>query len=95
MQITEDVVDYVAGLARIRFNKDETLRYTHDLQNIIAYFDKLNELDTDDIKAESETFGHVNVFRDDETEACFSRDDILRNVPVHDDEYIIVPNIAD
>jgi aspartyl-tRNA(Asn)/glutamyl-tRNA(Gln) amidotransferase subunit C len=95
MEITEKEVIYVASLARIRFNSEEILRFTGELKNIITYFDKLNELDTNNIEAKSEVFDFSNIFREDRIEASMPREDILFNVPAHDEEYIIVPNAVD
>jgi aspartyl-tRNA(Asn)/glutamyl-tRNA(Gln) amidotransferase subunit C len=95
MKISKNDVDHVASLARIKFDLEETARFADDLQDIITYFDKLNELDTDIVSADAGMSGISNVFRLDETKAGLSREDLLMNVPTHDDEFIIVPNTVD
>jgi aspartyl-tRNA(Asn)/glutamyl-tRNA(Gln) amidotransferase subunit C len=95
MKITEKEVGYVAGLARIRFDRNEMIGFTEDLQNIISYFDKLNELDTDKVESKDILCDSANVFREDIVEPSIPREDILGNVPTHDGEYLIVPNTID
>jgi aspartyl-tRNA(Asn)/glutamyl-tRNA(Gln) amidotransferase subunit C len=95
MKITKNDVDHIASLARIKFDIIETARFADDLQDIITYFDKLSELETDNVGTDFGMTGISNVFRLDETKAGLSREDLLMNVPTHDDEFVIVPNTVD
>lgn len=95
MEITEKDVLYVAKSARIEFRPDEVKKFTTDFKNIIKYFDKLNELDTDCVDAKSEVFDYLNVFREDEVKPSIPKEDVVRNSPTHDDTYIFVPNVVE
>ena len=66
MAITMKDVEYVAKLARMELTKEEKKMYSKQLGDILNYINKLNELDTSDIKPTSHVVSISNVFREDE-----------------------------
>ena len=88
-------VGYVAQLARLRLTKEETSQFQEQLDHILAYVGKLDELDVDGVEPMAHAIDMTNVFRDDEPGPCMEREDLLKNAPRHANEQILVPRILE
>ena len=95
MKITEEMVDYVSILARLKLPQDEKTRMTGELEQILAYMDVLNGLDTADIEPMSHIFPLKNVLRPDEVVPSEDRAVLLANAPVPDEEAFLVPKTVE
>ena len=95
MQITPDLIKYLESLARITLTEDEEKKVGGELQDILTYIDKLNELDTDGIEAMSHAFPLVNVLREDVVKPSMTPDAIVANAPESQDGAFIVPKTVD
>ncbi|RPI67050.1 MAG: Asp-tRNA(Asn)/Glu-tRNA(Gln) amidotransferase subunit GatC, partial [Ignavibacteriales bacterium] len=60
---------------------------------ILAYVDKLNEADTENVEPLSYPVEGSNIFREDELKPSVSRDEALKNAPDQDDEFFKVPKV--
>ncbi len=89
---TEDV-KYIAKLANLRFEESELESFTHKFNEILAYVEKLNEIDTSEIEPLEYPIDNKNVFREDEQKQSISRDEALKNAPETDNEYFLVPKV--
>ncbi len=95
MGIDEKVVDYVAQLSRIRLEGPEKQRLAEQLGRIVAYVEKLKELDTDDVEPLAHPLETTNVFRDDKEKESLSVDEALRNAPDKGNGFFQVPAVID
>ena len=95
MQITPDLIQYLETLARITLTEDEEKKIGGELQDILTYIDKLNELDTEGVEAMSHCFPLNNVFRADEVKASMSPDEIVANAPESQDGAFVVPKTVE
>ncbi|MEZ3421523.1 MAG: Asp-tRNA(Asn)/Glu-tRNA(Gln) amidotransferase subunit GatC [Eubacterium sp.] len=95
MQITPDLIKYLESLARITLTEDEEKKVGGELQDILTYIDKLNELDTDGIEAMSHAFPLVNVLREDVVKPSMTSDAIVANAPESQDGAFVVPKTVD
>ena len=93
--ITREDVEYVAGLAQLTLDEAAKERLVGELNNILSYMDKLNELDTSDIEPMMHALPMTNVFRDDVVGESLSREAALMNAPKTDGEYFLVPRILE
>ncbi|MCK5087603.1 MAG: Asp-tRNA(Asn)/Glu-tRNA(Gln) amidotransferase subunit GatC [Melioribacteraceae bacterium] len=93
MSVTKKDVEHIAKLARLEFNDEEINDYTQQLNKILEYVDKLNELDTENVEPLSHPVEGSNVFREDELKPSVSRDDALVNAPDKTDEFFKVPKV--
>jgi aspartyl-tRNA(Asn)/glutamyl-tRNA(Gln) amidotransferase subunit C len=93
MEVNEALVDKVAHLARLKFDDSEKESIKKDLQNMIAFADKLNELNLDGVEPMIHMSDEVNVLRDDVVQGSVSREDALKNAPEHDDNFFKVPKV--
>ncbi|MDK2933193.1 MAG: aspartyl-tRNA(Asn)/glutamyl-tRNA(Gln) amidotransferase subunit [Clostridiales bacterium] len=66
MKITREQVEHVANLARLNLTEEEKERLTSEMESIIAFADKLNELDTSEVEPTAHAIPIQNVFREDE-----------------------------
>ena len=95
MKITEEMVDYVSVLSRLKLPQEEKTRMTAELQQIVSYMDVLNTLDTADVEPMSHVFPVKNVLREDEVQPSFDRAELLKNAPVPDEEAFLVPKTVE
>ena len=95
MKITEEMVDYVSLLARLKLPQEEKKRMTGELEQILAYMDVLNGLDTADIEPMSHIFPLKNVLRPDEVVPSEDRAVLLANAPVPDEAAFLVPKTVE
>ncbi|MCI8804730.1 MAG: Asp-tRNA(Asn)/Glu-tRNA(Gln) amidotransferase subunit GatC [Clostridiales bacterium] len=95
MQINNELITYLEDLSRLTLSKEEEEKAKVDLEKILNYIDKLNELDTTDVEAISHPFAFTNNFRDDVTVDSTDRDIILANAPMKKDGCFKVPKTVD
>ncbi|MCL6098325.1 MAG: Asp-tRNA(Asn)/Glu-tRNA(Gln) amidotransferase subunit GatC [Bacteroidetes bacterium] len=93
MAVTKKDVEYIAALARLKFNDAELENYTHQLNDILKYVEKLNELNTDDVEPLSHPVENANVFREDKLKPSISTEEALKNAPNRTDEFFKVPKV--
>ena len=95
MKITKETVENVAELARLSLPEEAIERFTHELGDILAYVDKLSELDTENIRPTQHVLNIKNVFRKDEAEESYDREKILENAPDAEDGCFRVPKVVE
>ena len=95
MKISRDEVKHVANLARLRFDEGELEKFTDQLNVILTYIDKLNELDTSEVEPTYHVLDLVNVFREDQVQPSLPREAALANAPEHADGFFQVPRIIE
>jgi aspartyl-tRNA(Asn)/glutamyl-tRNA(Gln) amidotransferase subunit C len=95
MKITIDMVEHVAGLARLSFESEEKELFTRQLDAILSYVDKLNELDTTGVEPTSHVLPIKNVFKDDSPRPSLTPDEALSNAPERSGDFYRVPKIIE
>ncbi len=93
MGINDELVDKLALLSRLQFNEAEKGSIKHDLEKMIHFVDKLNELDTTGIEPLMHISSNVNMLRDDEVIQGCNREEALLNSPVIDEHFFKVPKV--
>jgi aspartyl-tRNA(Asn)/glutamyl-tRNA(Gln) amidotransferase subunit C len=88
-------IDHIASLARLSLSEAEKELFGSQLESILSYMDKLNELDTGDIQPTSHVLALVNVTREDSTTRCLDREDALANAPDKTEKFYRVPKIIE
>jgi aspartyl-tRNA(Asn)/glutamyl-tRNA(Gln) amidotransferase subunit C len=81
MKVDIAEVEHVALLARLRLSAEEKQLFTGQLNAILHYMEKLNELDTGGVEATFHVVPHHNVMRGDEVRGSFSAEVSLENAP--------------
>ena len=95
MKINDEIVKYVAALAKLELTEEEKEEAKKDLGNILGYMNTMNELDTDDIEPMSHAFPLHNVFREDVVVNKDDRENLLKNAPVQKDGSFVVPKTVE
>ncbi len=93
MKITREDVEHVAHLARLALSDREIEEFTGQLDAILAYVDKLNELETDDVEPTAHVIPMGNVIREDAVDDGLAIEDVLGNAPGRQDRFFRVPRI--
>ncbi len=93
MKITRKEIEHVANLARLTLADTELDTMTGQLGNILSYVEKLEELDTSDVKPTTHVFSVSNAFREDIVLESLSQNESLTNAPQQDGESFQVPRI--
>lgn len=88
-------LQHVVNLARINLSPEEEARIRPQMQEILKYVDKLNELNINKIEPTAHAVPLTNVMRSDEVQSSLSRDDALRNAPRQADGLFVVPKIVE
>ncbi|MDP4596370.1 MAG: Asp-tRNA(Asn)/Glu-tRNA(Gln) amidotransferase subunit GatC [Crocinitomicaceae bacterium] len=95
MEINEALLDHIANLSKLSFEGSEKEAIRQDLQRMIAFVDKLSELDTTGVEPLIFMSNEVNRLRDDNTEQSVSHEEALRNAPKKDSDYFRIPKVLD
>lgn len=96
MRITREVIDHVATLARLRFGEDELERFIPQLNEILEYVEKLNQLETTGVEPTSHMFFSRTPMREDKVrETSSPTDKLLENAPQRKDNFFIVPRVIE
>lgn len=88
-------IEHLARLARLSLREEEKELFVGQLDSVLTYMEKLNELDTGKIEPTSHVISLSNVTREDMPEASLSREDALANAPGHTDKFYRVPRIIE
>lgn len=95
MSLTHEQVDHIARLARLELSREERERYRQQLSAILDYFQRLQELDTDDIPPTSRVVESEGRLRPDEPQPSLPRQDLLTNAPQVENDQFRVPPILE
>ncbi len=93
MEVNDELVNNIAKLARLEFKDDEKEEIKLDMQKMIAFIEKLNELDTTGIEPLLHMSENVNVLREDEVKGSITREEAFLNAPNHDEQFYKVPKV--
>lgn len=95
MKITKAEVEHVALLARLELTGQEAETFTDQMDAILAYVDKLNELDTDGIIPTAYAVPMENAFRADEITPSIGIENALGNAPKRAESFFRVPKVIE
>ncbi|KLU56572.1 glutamyl-tRNA amidotransferase [Paenibacillus sp. VT-400] len=95
MSISNNDVQHVAKLARLNLTAEEEQTLTGQLNAILKYAEKLNELDTEDIEPTTHVLHVSNVMREDETKESLSIEQVMSNAPEEEDGQFKVPAVME
>lgn len=94
MKISPEKALSIAGLSRLEITPEQAATMAAQMDDILGYMDKLNELDTASVEPMYSPVDQGGVMRADEVRKDYARADILKNAPETDGEYFIVPRIV-
>jgi aspartyl-tRNA(Asn)/glutamyl-tRNA(Gln) amidotransferase subunit C len=95
LKLSAQEVEYVAHLARLEITPAEKEKFTAQLNDILLYIDKLNELNTKGVEPMSHAIGVTNAFREDKILDSIGTEKTLANAPDARGEFFRVPKVID
>jgi aspartyl-tRNA(Asn)/glutamyl-tRNA(Gln) amidotransferase subunit C len=93
MAVTVKEVEHVAKLAKLSFSAEEKEKLTAEMNEILAYMEQLNSLDTSTVEPLAHVISLGNVFREDILRPCLSQEEALKNAPSRTDKFFKVPKV--
>lgn len=104
--VTEKDVNYVADLAHLELTADERGRMLTDLNAILGYIDRLNELDTTNVEPMAQVASRygagvdgngsfADAMREDELRPSLPHEEAMKNAPVTDGVFFKVPKVIE
>ena len=93
MEVTDQLIDNLADLSRLRFNDKERAEIKQDLQKMISFVEKLNEVDTSGVEPLLHMSEVTNVYRQDVVQGSMPKAEALNNAPAADSNYFKVPKV--
>ena len=95
MSLTPEDVRHIARLARVGLSDDEVLRFQSQLSQILDYFARLQEVDTENVPPTAQTLAMHNVMREDEPQPSIDKEEVLANAPQREDDHFRVRAILE
>lgn len=95
MKIDTETVDKIAHLARLEFENESKAQIINDMNNMLSFIEKLNELDTTNVESLIYMSNEVNVLREDDVRHDISQQEALKNAPKKDSDYFKVPKVIE
>ena len=93
MEIKKEDIKHIANLSMLNLSDEEIEKYTKDMEQIVNFANKVNEIDTS--STEISAFSNVNIFRKDEVRKSLCRELLLSNAPSSNGEAYSIPNVMD
>jgi aspartyl-tRNA(Asn)/glutamyl-tRNA(Gln) amidotransferase subunit C len=95
MNIDNKTVDHLAHLARLEFENESKVAIINDLNRILSFVEKLNEIDTNDVEPLIYMTEETNILRTDEVSQTITHAEALKNAPKKDSDYFRVPKFVE
>ena len=95
MNIDKETVEKVAHLARLELAEDEKEKMIADMNKILGFMDKLNEIDTSGIEPLVYMTNEINTVREDVIKQEVTHEEALLNAPKHDKDFFLVAKVIE
>lgn len=94
-QIDIKTVDEIAHLARLEFDEKSKAEILNDMNRMLGFIDKLNEINTDGVEPLIYMTSERNVLREDIAQKTITQKEALKNAPKKDSDYFKAPKVID
>ena len=96
MAVTRKEVEHIAKLAKLKFSEEEKVKLQGEMNKVLDYIDTLNEIPDLDKTPPLENINDTeNVFREDVSEVCLTKEEALKNAPEKTENFFKVPKVLD
>jgi aspartyl-tRNA(Asn)/glutamyl-tRNA(Gln) amidotransferase subunit C len=95
MEVNDELIENLSNLSRLHFDDAEKEEIKKDLQRMITFVEKLNELDTEGVEPLIHMSETMNFLREDILQGSIGREEALKNAPSTDGIYFKVPKVID
>ena len=94
MEVNDALIEHLCRLANLEFDESGKREIKADLEKMIGFVEKLNEVDTSGIEPLLYMGEETDVLREDHFEPSINRSEALRNAPLADEQYFKVPLVV-
>lgn len=95
MKIDQQTLEKIAHLARLKFNPEDSKEMIGEMEKILTWVEKLDELDTGNVAPLTHMSAEINRYRDDEVKNELPHDKALKNAPSADEDFFRVPKVIE
>jgi len=95
MQIDKDTVAKIAHLARLEVSEQQSVELVGDMNKILDFMAKLNEVDTSNVEPLIYMTNEVNTLREDVVKQEITHEEALSNAPEQDGKHFLVPKVIE
>ena len=92
--LSKKEVEHIAWLAHIKLSDEEKALFTEQFNDILEYFNKIDELDTEAVEPTYHVLDLENVSRKDEVIPSLPTKEALKKVPKKEKKFIKAPRIV-
>jgi len=93
-RISKKEVEHIAWLARIELSEEEKALFTEQFNQILDYFEKIDQVETEEVPPTYHVLDLVNVYREDEVLSSLSIEEALKNAPKKEKQFLKAPRIV-
>jgi len=93
MSINKETLEKIAHLARLEFDEKSEEKMLKDMNNMLSFVEKLQELDTENVEPLQAMSFEINQMREDKVTGQMTREEGLKNAPKKDQAYFRVPKV--
>jgi aspartyl-tRNA(Asn)/glutamyl-tRNA(Gln) amidotransferase subunit C len=95
LKIDKETLDKLAHLARLEYDAKDSDKMLGDLNNMVAFVEKLREVNTDGVEPLTTMSHEINAFREDEVKGQLPKGEVLSNSPKKDPLFFRVPKVLE
>ena len=95
MSVSKEDVKHIAKLSKLNLTEKELEKYTNELSSIVDFANELSNISVEGIKPTAHILDIKNVFRKDEVQPSYDREEILKNAPSKDAGCVSVPKVVE
>lgn len=95
MTLDEEALNKIAHLARLEIRESERKKMLADMNNMVAFVEKLKEVDTTGVEPLTTMTHEVNATREDVVKSLLNKEEALKLAPNHDADFFRVPKVLE
>ena len=95
MKVDKELVKYIAHLSRIKLTEKELEKFPLQLENILAYVEKLDKVDVKNVEPTSHVLPLKNVYRDDKVKKSIDIEEVMKVAPDRQENFFKVPRVIE
>lgn len=95
MKVDKVTLDKIAHLARLEFDEKDSAKMLEDLNNMVAFVEKLKEVDTTGVEPLTTMSHEINSLRQDKVEGQLLQEEALKNAPKKNSKFFMVPKVLE
>jgi len=95
MQFNDSLISKLEGLAKLKFDTNERVKISQDLEKMLHMVNTLQNIDTDNVEPLVHLNESTQSTREDEVQGQLLKKEALANAPQKNDDFITIPKVID